>query len=106
MAPKAEASEPPWIPIVEKPITKATTVAGPSVTRSEKMNWRTNSWRQESPGLTSSPREPQRERRHPAGVQQPQPRRHVGPPRGLAHGGERARGAAVRGPLDPRSLHP
>ena len=29
IAPKAEASEPPWIPIVEKPITKATTVAGP-----------------------------------------------------------------------------
>ncbi len=43
MAPNAEASEPPWMPIVEKPITKATTAAGPSVTRSEKMNWRTNS---------------------------------------------------------------
>ena len=55
IAPKADASEPPWIPIVEKPITKATTVAGPSVTRSEKMYWRTNSRRHESPGLTSSP---------------------------------------------------
>ena len=54
IAPNAEASEPPWIPIVEKPITKATIVAGPSVTRSEKMNWRTNSWRHESPGLISS----------------------------------------------------
>ncbi len=55
MAPKADASEPPWMPMVEKPITKATTAAGPSVTRREKMNWRTSSWRHDSPGLTSSP---------------------------------------------------
>ena len=50
IAPKAEASEPPWMPIVEKPTTKATTVAGISVTWKAKTYWRMNSRRQERPG--------------------------------------------------------
>src|SRR5262249_46409156 len=50
-APKADASEPPWMPIVEKPTTKETTVAGSSVAWNAKTYWRMNSVRQESPGL-------------------------------------------------------
>ena len=56
IAPKEDASEPPWIPIVEKPTTKATIVAGSSVVRKANTYWRMNSVRQDRPGVTSWPK--------------------------------------------------
>ena len=49
-APKAEASDPPWIPIVEKPTTNETIVAGSSVAWNANTYWRMNSVRHDRPG--------------------------------------------------------